>query len=378
MIRSTKDLLLLWGLLTFSCSHVAPRPEPAPAPSAALEPSREVSVYVSSKKGIQRFGLDLETGALREHESVEAGSGSTFLAWTPDRRFVYALDRGASNRVLAFARDPVTFRLTPLGGGDTGIGSSPHLSVHPSGRWVLVADYAKGQVSVLPIAADGRVGPPADLQRPVETKAHMILPSPDGRYVLVPATGANRVAQLVFDAATGKLTPNDPPFIEGSAPDAQPRHLAFHPSGRFVYVINERNDTLSTYGYDAGAGTLTHLESLPTLPPDFDGADNTCAHVVVAPSGAFVYGSNRGHDSIVIYRVDPQTGRLTLVGHETGRGQIETPRNFTVDPSGTFLLVANQRAASLLVFRIRPDGTLALVGGPVPCGKGPTFVGVVS
>jgi 6-phosphogluconolactonase len=203
--------------------------------------------------------------------------------------------------------------------------------------------------------------------------AHQIRSDPGNRFVYVPLKGGPAVAQLVFDPATGRMKPNVPPQVAAAA-GAGPRHLDFHPNGRFAYVINELDLTMTAYAYDAKTGLLRELQVLPTLPPAADKVGASCADVHVLANGRFLYGSNRGHNSIVIYRLGDD-GRMTLVGHES-RG-INRPRNFTIDPTNTLMLVANQDAASVTIFRIdQNNGTLTPVGKPVPAGMNPSFVGV--
>jgi 6-phosphogluconolactonase len=178
--------------------------------------------------------------------------------------------------------------------------------------------------------------------------AHGISLDAANRFVFVPDLGLDRVMIYRWDETGGRLTANDPAFV-ATARGAGPRHFAFHPSGRFAYVINELNSTLTAYSYDADHGALHPLQNISTLPVRFHGS-NTCAEVQVHPSGKFVYGSNRGHDSIAIFAVDGQTGKLRFVGHESTRGK--EPRNFAIDPSGRYLLAANQNSDSVVVFRI--------------------------
>jgi 6-phosphogluconolactonase len=243
---------------------------------------------------------------------------------------------------------------------------------------VLVANYGGGSVAVLPIQEDGQLGAATDVVQHVgssihptrqqEPHAHSITLDPTNRYALACDLGLDQVLIYRFDSAAGKLAPNDPPGAP-LRPGAGPRHLAFHPSGRYVYVINELDSTLTVFAWDETRGTLREIHTMPTLPEDFAGK-NTCADLHVAPSGRFVYGSNRGHDSIVIFAINAQTGELSYVGHESTRGQ--TPRNFAIDPTGTFLLAANQRSDTIVSFRINqetgkltPTGQVTRVPTPV-------------
>jgi 6-phosphogluconolactonase len=243
------------------------------------------------------------------------------------------------------------------------------VSVHPSGRFALAAHYGSGQVAALPIGPDGRLGSASDVaqhagQGPNASRqegphAHFVATDPSGRYVLACDLGIDRIMVSTLDLATGKLLPNGLPYAQVSS-GAGPRHLAFHPSGRHVYVINELDSTLSAFAFDAARGALQILQTVSTLPGGFTGPSHT-AQVVVHPSGRFVYGSNRGHDSIVIFAIDATSGRLTLVDHASSGGK--TPRNFNVDPTGTFLLVGNEASDTIVTFRVdRETGRLAMTG----------------
>jgi 6-phosphogluconolactonase len=182
----------------------------------------------------------------------------------------------------------------------------------------------------------------------------------------VPDLGLDKVVIYAFDAATGKLIPNaNQPWV-ATAPGAGPRQMVMHPGGAFAFLINELDSTMTAYRYDSETGSLQELQTLPTLPAGFSGF-STCAEVQIAPSGRFLYGSNRGHDSIAIYSIDQTTGRLTALGHESTRGQI--PRNFEISPDGAFLAAANQDSNSVVMFRIdRDTGLLAPTGNVVEAG----------
>ena len=374
-VETSLAFLLSLAVVLGGCASSAARGSGAEEGDSKVEP-RTAPVVVACRGELWSFELDYATGALTKRSVVSGGSGASYLALSRDRRILYVLDRDPPSRVDWFSVSADGFSLERQGGALTEGRSPPHLSLHPSGRWILVAHHGSGHVSVLPVEADGSVGDAVFVEQAVDRQAHMALSDPSGRFVFVPATGPNRVVQYRFDAQTGRLSPNDPPFVEGGGPDAQPRHLAFHPSGRFVYVINEKDSTLTSYRYDAPSGRLLDPESISTVPSEYLG-DNGPAHVVVSPSGRFVYGSNRGHDSIVIYAVDPTTGRLRLVGHETAGGLIKFPRSFTLSPDGTRLLVANENSDSLLVFVVGEDGRIDPMGPPVPSGAKPSFVQVL-
>lgn len=352
-----------------------------PAEARLAEQLRVLVAGGSSE--IEMFSLDLTTGGLKKEgvgqirPSGELG-GSPYLAWDPRQRFLFSLDRLDPSRVVSLAINQNNGSLKLINGVEIGPGSPPHLSVHRSGRWVLVVHYNPtdgGYASVLPIGPEGMLGAPQG-RIPVGLKSHMIISDPSGRFAFVPCTNSNYIAQYIFDAGSGKLRPNDPPTV-ATPKGAGPRHMAFHPTLPLVYVINETASTLTSFAYDPDRGMLSEPETLGTLPPTFDRKQNTTAHILVSPSGKFVYGSNRGHNSIVIFSVDPQTGRLQRIGWEQAGGRIKTPRNFDVDPEGKFLLVANQDSDSVIVFRIREDGSLSAQGHAVPTGPDPTFIGVL-
>ncbi len=352
--------------------------------SAEARSAEKCRVLVAGASAqIEIFSLDLTTGMLKKdgagsmRPKGEAG-GSPYLAWDPGQRFLFSLDRLEPTRVVSLTIDQNTGGLKLINRVEIGPGSPPHLSVHKSGRWVLVVHYNAsegGYASAIPVGPDGKLGAPQG-RIPVGLKTHMIISDPTGRFVFVPCTNSHYIAQYVFDAASGKLRPNDPPTAATPA-GAGPRHMAFHPTLQLAYVINETASTLSSYVYDPDRGTLSEPETLDTLPSTFDRKQNSTAHILVSPSGKIVYGSNRGHNSIVIFSVDPQTGRLHRIGWEQAGGRIRTPRNFAVDPSGKFLLVANQDSDSVIVFRIREDGSLSPQGDAVSTGPQPTFIGVL-
>jgi 6-phosphogluconolactonase len=372
-----------------ACASTQPPPPPAaPGPLAAPAPApfpvatgTVPFVFVGGyRPEILIFRLDVAGGRLAPVGSADGGREPSFLAWDPGARFLFAVNEVDEGRVLSFAIDQATGGLTRLSDQSSAGFGPAHLSVDRSGRWVLVANYADqkpGTVGVLPIGADGRLAPPVD-SHDFGTAAmpHQIRADPSNHFVFVPCKGGPFVSQLTFDAANGHLEPNQPPRMP-SAAGAGPRHLDFHPNGRFAYVINEQAMTISVYGFDRDRGTLQEIETVPTVPADItDRKDFSTADIHVHPSGKLLYGSNRGHDSIVIFRIDEATGRLQLVGHETRH--IARPRNFHIDPGGTLLLVANQDSASVTVFRIdAASGLLELLGPPTPVGPKPSFVGVV-
>jgi 6-phosphogluconolactonase len=274
--------------------------------------------------------------------------------------------------ISAFAIEPADGKLTLLNQQSTRGAGTCHLVIDRTGKHVVVANYGGGSVSCLPIEADGRLGEVVCLMqhkgssinrhRQEGPHAHGVSLDAVNRFLFVPDLGLDKVMIYRFDENRGILTANDPAFVAAVA-GAGPRHFAFHPNGRYAYVINELNSTLTAMSYDAERGVLRPLQNVSTLPAHFHGT-NTCAEVQVHPSGKFVYGSNRGHDSIVAFAIDAQTGKLRYISHEPTRGK--EPRNFAMDPSGRYLLAANQSSDNVVVFRIDPStGRLRATGSTV-------------
>jgi len=333
-------------------------------------------VYVSGYDNlVSCFVLDMATGALKPSSTSDGGKNPTYLAWHPSRKYMYAVNELGQGSVTAFAINPQDGALTKINDAPSNGRGPCHVSVHPNGKWVFVANYSSGTIGVLPVKADGGVGEPKVKETPGKN-AHMIFADPTGRFVFVPCLGSNYVAQFTFDPTTGELKPNDPPVVP-TAPGAGPRHLALHPNGRCAYLINELDCTITSFAYDAASGKLSNPKTLPTLPAGVELKGNSGAHVLVSPNGKFVYASNREHDSIAIYAADPESGQLKLVGHENGGGDIKVPRDFTLDPSGKFLLVANQKAGTVTAFRCSAErGTLEKLD-TIKVPPGPAFVGVM-
>lgn len=347
--------------------------------TSAQQP-REPFVYVSGyRPEISIFRLDTAGGKLIPAGTAPGGQQPSFLAWDPSAKYLFAINETDPGRVRSFRIDQATGALTPINDVPAMGSITAHLSTDRTGRWLLVANYGgdqkQGTIASFPIGADGRLGEAVDTREfGPGSMAHYIGTDPANRFVFVPLKGGPSVAQLVFDASTGRMTPNVPAQVT-AAPGAGPRHLDFHPNGRFAYVINELDLTMTAFTYDAARGLLRELQVVPTLPAAADKVGASTAEVLVHRSARFLYGSNRGHDSIVIYRLGDD-GRMTLIGHETR--DIRRPRNFTIDPTGTLMLVANQDGASITIFRIdQNSGKLDEVGPPTPVGPNPSFVGVV-
>lgn len=311
---------------------------------------------------VTSFELNSSTGDMKELSRSDCGKNPTYMSWHPSHKFIYAANEVSPGKITAYSIDPKDGTLKLLNEASAGGNGPCHILVHPSGKWVFTASYGSGHIGITPINADGTLGTPLE---PVlgGKNAHQAVLDASGKFLFVPFLGSNQINQYKFDEASGKLTPNDPPSAPASAAKAGPRHIAFHPSGKFAYVINEQGSTVDSFNYDNSKGLLSNPQSIPTVPEGTDMKGKSTAHIVVSPDGKFVYGSNRGHDSIVIYSVNPETGRLTFVGHETGGAEIKTPRDFALDLTGKFVIVANQAAENITVFkRDEAKGTLEKIG----------------
>lgn len=347
---------------------------------------KKLRVYIGSFSGPDSLGvylseLDLSTGALTDAKLAGKAVSPGFLAIHPTKKFLYSVSQipGADGKqiggVSAFAIDPATGELTFLNAHSSEGAGPCHVSVDPAGKNVLVANYGGGSVASLHIGPDGKLAPATSAiqhhgssvnpQRQTAPHAHSFNFDPQGRYAFAADLGLDQVLIYKVDTETGKLTPNDPPFVK-VAPGAGPRHFAFHPNGKNAYVINEIGNTVTAFTYDADHGRLTEIQTISTLPADYKQVSHT-AEVVVHPSGKYVYGSNRGHDSLAVYTVDPATGRLTLLEIVATGGR--EPRNFNVDPTGQFVLVGNQNDNTISVHRVQPDGKLKLIRNDVPAPK---------
>jgi 6-phosphogluconolactonase len=329
-------------------------------------------------EGINVYRMDRDSGAWSHVQLLADVPNPSFLALDPAGRHLYCVHGGDTfSQVSAFAIDSSTGRLTFLGSQPSGGPNPVALSVDPTGRVLVVANYANGTAAALPILSDGSLGPLGEVvsqtgepgPHPTEqTKPHPhhIPIDPAGRFVLVPDKGLDRVFIYRLGIEAVRLVPADPPSVR-ARPGAAPRHAAFHPSASYAYVNNELDSTITAYAYDPERGTLQELQVISTLPPGFTDRNST-AEIGVAPSGRFVYVSNRGHNSIAIFAVDDDTGRLRPIGWEPTRGKM--PRYFTLDPSGTFLYAANQASDAIVAFHVdQQNGTLTPTGQTVQTGS---------
>jgi 6-phosphogluconolactonase len=336
-----------------------------------------IGTYTGPKsKGIYVCRLNLGTGAMTPLGLAAEADNPSFLAIHPSHRFLYAASETGtfagkkSGAVNAFAIQE-TGKLTPLNQQPSGGAGACHLVVDKTGKDVLVANYDGGSVSVIPIHEDGKLGEPTafiqhegssvDKERQEGPHAHSINLDAANRFAFAADLGLDKVLVYRFDPAKGTLLANDPPSVSVK-PGAGPRHFAFHPGGRYAYVINEMHSTVTAFSYDPARGVLKELQTISTLPENFKG-ENSTAEVQVHPSGRFLYGSNRGHDSIAVFAIDPGKGTLRLVEQRSTQGK--TPRNFGIEPSGQYLLAANQDSSSVVVFRIDPQSGRLSPAGPV-------------
>lgn len=330
--------------------------------------------YVGTDDGkIRVFTLDKQAGSLAPVQEVDGGANPSFIAFAPDKKTLYAVNEG-SDELASFAIDPATGQLAFLNRVSSNGGGPAHVAVDATGKYVFGVNYGGGNLTMIATKADGSLGA-AVTTLATGQNAHQLALDASNHFAFVPNKGSDTVSQLVFDAAQGSLGFNAVP----SAPlpgGAGPRHMAFHPDAPYAYVIHENDDKVTAFPYDAAKGTLgASLQTISTLPDGTSGANNTCAEITFGKSGKHLYGSNRGHDSIVIFAVDAAAGTLTLTGHQPSGGS--TPRHFSIEASGEILLVGNQKSSNVATFRTDPQtGTLTpLATTPLPAGPG--FVAVL-
>lgn len=379
-----KSLHLLAALLLFVCATV----------SAA----DRTFVYVSNAKSgdISIYSLDMKTGDLKNVGVAQAGDNVMPMAVSPDRRFLYASVRSTPYSVLSYAIDSTDGSLDLLGKG-TLPESMAYIVTDRSGRFLLSASPGGGMVSVSPIG-DGGVAQsePASIMI-TGRHAHSILPDPSNRFVLSANVHNDQIAQLRFDAATGELSWNVP-HIAGAAGESGPRHFRFHPNGRFVYVLNSQNGTVTCYGYDIKSGTLSQLQSFSYLPRDVEmshGSENPPhgtpdeenhaknsgkpkifgADIHITPNGKFLYASERATNTLACFRVNSLTGKLTYVESAATESQ---PRGFGIDPKGRYLISSGDKTDHIVVYAIDQETGALKQLKRYPAGKGPNWVEFVN
>ncbi|HXC42556.1 MAG TPA: lactonase family protein [Candidatus Dormibacteraeota bacterium] len=365
--------LLLTLLILVICSMAASSPA-----------SREkYFVYVgtytaegSASKGIYAYRYDPNSSTLTTVGLVAEITNPSFLAIHPNHRFLYAVNETGdykgqkSGAVTAFSIDHGTGKLTQLNQVASSGADPCYITVDKTGKYVLVANYTGGSISAFPVLADGRLGEASAFirhtghgtnpKRQEGPHAHSIDLSPDNRFAIVDDLGLDETLVYKFDGAKGSLTLNDPPFAQ-AAPGAGPRHFAFHPNGKFGYVLAEMGSTVSAFSYDGAGGVLHPLQTISSLPKGV-ASQNDAAEIEVHPSGKFLYASNRGHDSLAVFAIDQKQGTLTLIEHVPTKGA--SPRNFAIDPTGKLILAENEKSDNIVVFRIDPQ-----TGRLTPTGK---------
>jgi 6-phosphogluconolactonase len=336
-------------------------------------------------EGIYQFDFDPATGRVGKARLAGQAANPPFLAIHPNGKMLYSVgemtgaDGTKQGALNAFAIHATTGNLMLVSvQSSRGVGPC-HVTVDRSGRFTVVTNYRSGSVAALPILDDGRLGPAATFvqhagssinrDRQEGPHAHSVNLDLTNRFAIVCDLGLDQVLVYRFDSDRGTLQPNDPPAANIS-PGSGPRHFAFHPTGRFGYVINELASTVTAFTWDATSGTLSEIQTISTLPEGMVDPNNSTAEVQVHPNGRFLYGSNRGHDSIAMFVIDPSSGRLTSLGQQPSGGQF--PRNFGIDPTGNWLLAAHQHSHTVCVFEIevttgilRPTDQVVEVPSPV-------------
>jgi 6-phosphogluconolactonase len=375
-------LLLAMVALTGALLAASARADETPRSGRSLS-AHDALVYVGTYTGKESKGIYFYR--LQDTTLVPMGlAGETpspsFLAIDQKRRLLFAVNETntfqgkPSGGVSSFAIDPATGKLTLLS-QQASMGTGPcHIALDKEITNAIVANYSSGSVAVFPISADGKLGEASDVkqhqgssvnpQRQKGPHAHCITFDPAGRFVFVCDLGLDKVMIYRFDPEHGKLTPNDPAFAEAPK-GAGPRHMVFRPDGKFAYVVNEMGSTVTTYAYDADKGRLRTIESISTLPADFNGA-NTTAEIAVHPSGKFLYASNRGSDSIALFKIDPASGKLTWVEAQKTGGK--TPRFFAIESTGKLMVIANQNSSTLVLAPIdAASGAIKPSAASIPC-----------
>lgn len=353
-----------------------------------------VGTYAEAEQeSIFLFNLDSETGALTRVLGIKAGENPSFLTLDEQRKHLYAVNETGdyegteSGAVSAFAVNQQTGDLTLLNKVASRGGAPCHISIDDTGRTVLVANYMGGNIAAFPIQEKGELGQAADVaqftgvgpnkNRQEAPHAHYVATDPENKYVLAVDLGTDKVMSYRLEASESTLTPNKPVVAFTAEAGAGPRHLAFHPNSYYAYLLNELNSTVDVLRYDSEKGVFAGIQTIPTIPADFK-ENNQPAAIKVSADGKFLYASNRGHNSLVVYAIDESTGRLALVEHENTGG--DWPRDFTLDLSGNIVLIANERSNNIVTFKrdattgkLTPTGHVAQVPKPTNLEVVPTF-----
>lgn len=365
---------VLLSLLAISSLALVFAGAAARQPAASEHTLAFVGTYTdkTGSKGIYAFDFDSATGTLTARGIAAESPNPSWVTVHPNGKYVYAANEsGPKSTITAFGVDPKTAKLKQLN-QVSAAGSDPcHLALDKTGKFLFAANYSSGNVVVFPIQADGKLGEHTAAVKNAGTKgpnkerqegphAHWVDPSPDNSFLFVSDLGLDAILSYRLSDTGGKniLVPNDPSLTK-LAPGAGPRHAAFSPDGKFFYVVSELNNTVTAFSYDATKGTFHELQALSTLPQGFHGR-NDDAEITVHPSGKLVFASNRGHDTIAVFKVDAASGKLTSAGEYPTGGK--EPRHFTLDPTGKFLLAENQNTNTIVVFRVDlTTGALAQV-----------------
>ena len=329
----------------------------------------------SPEQGVVVYYFNNEDGTLTYRSTAEGGANPSFLAVHPSKKYLYAVNEVSSfegersGAISAYSIDPQSGDLTFLN-QQPSWGMSPcHVSVDQTGKMVYLANYSSGSVAAYPIMADGTLAPATakvqhegsgpNPRRQEGPHAHSFNLNPDNKLAYVADLGMDKLMIYKLDLVNGTLEPNVVPFVT-VAPGSGPRHFTFHPNKKFAYLINEMGNTITAFAVDNVTGDLQTLQTVPSLPAGWEGRNST-ADIHIEPTGKFLYGSNRGHDSIVTYAIDPESGLLTYIAHTPTGGK--TPRNFAIDPTGRYLLAANQDSNNVVVFTLDADtGALTPTG----------------
>jgi 6-phosphogluconolactonase len=338
----------------------------------------EMFVYFGSHSlspgvGFSLARFDTDTGALSRPQFLLEAKEPAFFVVSSDGSRLYTCNSGTPGGLSSYAVEPHTGHLALLNRALAGGGDTSFISLDKAGRHVLVANYDGGSVAVFALRPDGSIGDwtafdqhrgqSVNPVRQTHAYAHAIVLDPANRFALVPDLGVDRLYVYRYDEATGGLEPNVPAYVP-IAPGSGPRHVRFHPNGRWVYLINEIASTIVAFTWDPAAGTLAPFQTVSTLPADFKGV-SACAELEIHPNGRFIYGSNRGHDSVAVFAIDQVTGKLSSIEFQSSGGK--TPRNFAFDPTARWIILTNQDSSTAVVFRVNANsGRLTQTGDPVP------------
>lgn len=380
-MRPIFNFVLFVVLLSYSCTSRSVPDNTEQIPQQEVASTNRMHAFVGTytrkeghvdgkAKGIYQINADTSDGQLYRVNTVPNIINPSFVIYSPDGRFLYAASEiggspDSTGYVYAYR---ISGEKVELINRRNSHGLAPcHLAVHPSGKYLFVANYMGG-VAVYPIQPDGGLLPASHVEylqgsgphpRQNVSHPHSVTIDREGRFAYVADLGTDKIMIFLIDQTNGTLQPAATPFAE-LAPGAGPRHLTFHPNGQLLYAINELNSTITAFSYDRADGHLDALQTVSTLPMAFNG-ENTCADIHIEPEGRFLYGSNRGHNSLAIFSIDSNTGFLEQLGHQPTGGEV--PRNFAIAPKGDFVYVANQNSDNIVYFKIDPaNGSLEQVG----------------